>query len=205
MLPHIPESITRLEQRFPIRFGKKRLYISTVGQGKVTAVRINGKEWKLYDDSSVTLAYDKVPNESQVLIAFGGAKLGKPSAIPVQKCIASIPAETSEFWSSDITYSMAVKLIMFCEKLQQDGLRDSAELAHAKLTLECIATAQERMELLEKGEIVPLATDERQIAANGAYRDTIKRLYHGLDAWIETFATIEDDTKKRIYQIWSEK
>ncbi len=74
LVPHIPPGITRLEQRFPIRFGTKRLYLATVGTGTVTAVRINGKTWKRFDRQSVFLPYVNVPEIATIEIALGGAK-----------------------------------------------------------------------------------------------------------------------------------
>ena len=77
LLPHIPPGITRLEQHFPIRFGRKRLYLSTVGRGPVTAVTVNEKPWKSFDAKSVLLPYDQTPDEAVIQIALGGAKPGR--------------------------------------------------------------------------------------------------------------------------------
>jgi hypothetical protein len=73
ILPHLPPGITRLEQRFPVRFGAKRLHLATVGQGPITAVSVNGQPWTLFDGKSVFLPYDKVPSTAAVEIALGGA------------------------------------------------------------------------------------------------------------------------------------
>jgi len=51
LVPHIPPAITRLEQKYPIRFGTKRLYLAVTGQGPITAVRVNGEEWRTFDAS----------------------------------------------------------------------------------------------------------------------------------------------------------
>ena len=45
LVPHIPPGITRLRQDFPVRFGRKQLYLATAGAGPVTAVTINGQAW----------------------------------------------------------------------------------------------------------------------------------------------------------------
>ena len=74
ILPHVPSGITRLEQHFPIRFGKKRLYLATAGAGPVTGVTINGQPWKSFDARSVSLPYDQTPDEAVVQISLGGAK-----------------------------------------------------------------------------------------------------------------------------------
>ncbi len=74
ILPHVPSRITRLEQQFPIRFGRKRLYLATTGQGPVTGVTINGQAWKTFDARSVFLAYGQTPDEAVIEISLGGAK-----------------------------------------------------------------------------------------------------------------------------------
>jgi hypothetical protein len=74
LVPHIPPGITRLEQRFPIRFGTKRLYLATVGDGPVAAVTLNGKPWTSFDGRTVFLPYALVPESATIEIALGGAK-----------------------------------------------------------------------------------------------------------------------------------
>jgi len=75
LLPHIPPAISRLEQRFPIRFGTKRLYLATVGSGSITAVTVNGRPWTSFDQQSVFLPYGQVSDNAAIEIALGGAKL----------------------------------------------------------------------------------------------------------------------------------
>lgn len=74
LLPHIPPTVTRLEQRFPVRFGAKRLYLATVGTGLVSTVTLNGEPWTLFDGQSVSLPYSKVPETAAIEIALGGAQ-----------------------------------------------------------------------------------------------------------------------------------
>jgi len=74
LLPHIPPGITRLEQHFPVRFGRKQLYLATVGSGPVTAVTVNGQPWTQFDAASVHLPYAQTPDEAVIQIVLGGAK-----------------------------------------------------------------------------------------------------------------------------------
>jgi hypothetical protein len=90
ILPHIPPGITRLTQRFPVRFGEKQLFLATLGTGPITAVAINGQPWKQFDSLSVHLPYDQVPKSASIEIARGGASLrgfepphAKPSLPPL--------------------------------------------------------------------------------------------------------------------------
>lgn len=72
--PHIPPGITRLEQRFPIRFGTKQLYLATVGAGPITAVTLDGKPWARFDRESVFLPYERVSERAVIEIALGDAQ-----------------------------------------------------------------------------------------------------------------------------------
>lgn len=74
ILPHIPSGITQLEQHFPIRFGQKRLYLATTGQGNVTGVIVNGKPWSRFDSKSISLPYNETPDEAVIQVLLGGAK-----------------------------------------------------------------------------------------------------------------------------------
>ena len=73
LVPHIPPGITRLEQHFPIRFGRKRLYLATAGTGPITAVTINGQPHESFDAKTVSLPYEATPDRAVIQIALGGA------------------------------------------------------------------------------------------------------------------------------------
>ena len=73
VLPHVPPTITQLEQRFPIRLGRKRLYLATVGTGPITGVTVNGKAWQLFDRATVTLPHDQITDTAVVELALGDA------------------------------------------------------------------------------------------------------------------------------------
>ncbi len=80
LYPHIPPSITELHQKDPIRFGTKKLYLSTFGAGPVSTVTINGAAWASHDAGSITLPYDELPDEASVEVFFGGAASESPPA-----------------------------------------------------------------------------------------------------------------------------
>ena len=91
ILPHIPSGIARLEQHIPIRFGQKRLYLATTGQGPITGAAVNGQPWTLFDDKSVSLPYAQTPDEAVIQISLGGAKATafvprKPEDAPLRRC-----------------------------------------------------------------------------------------------------------------------
>lgn len=101
LVPHIPPDISRLEQRFPVRFGTKRLYLMTVGSGPVTGVFVNGEPVTRFDEATVTLRHDDLPEIAHVTIALGGAEAAGQTARP--RAQAALPAATDPFWDvSDI-------------------------------------------------------------------------------------------------------
>jgi hypothetical protein len=59
--PHLPSNITALAQKFPIRFGLCRLYISTTGAGPVTAVQLDGAAWPTFNGTDVILPFSALP------------------------------------------------------------------------------------------------------------------------------------------------
>jgi hypothetical protein len=73
LFPHIPPGITRLRQDFPVRFGRKQLYLATAGTGPITAVTVNGTAWTRFTAQSVELPYDAIPDEADIIIALGNA------------------------------------------------------------------------------------------------------------------------------------
>ena len=92
LVPHIPDGITRLEQRFPIRFGTKRLYLAVAGNGPIKSVRVNGKRWKSFDAESVFLPYQSTPELAAIQIIRGKAA-AKPFKVPkADYSIAPLPA-----------------------------------------------------------------------------------------------------------------
>jgi len=73
LAPRIPPGLSRLEQKFPIRFGSKHVYLAVVGQGPITGVRVNGQDWTSFDGQSVFLPYATTPDSAAVLIMRGQA------------------------------------------------------------------------------------------------------------------------------------
>jgi hypothetical protein len=102
LVPHIPPGITRLQQDFPIRFGRKQVYLATVGSGPVTAVTVNGQPWTKFDARSVELPYAATPDEAVVVLALGHAA---PVAFEPRRPGRDLPAEPpadAKTWSPDL-------------------------------------------------------------------------------------------------------
>ncbi len=92
ILPHVPPGIARLEQRFPIRLGTKRLYFASTGHGDITQVRVNDRPWDSFDKRSVSLPYGKLPDVATIEIVLGGAQAEGCPKPPARSPVAA-PSE----------------------------------------------------------------------------------------------------------------
>ena len=103
LVPHIPPGITRLEQDFPVRFGRKQLYLATVGAGPISAVTVNGTPWTRFDARTVDLPYADTPDQAVIVIALGQATptAFTPRKPPLTSLPPAPPADAST-WSPDL-------------------------------------------------------------------------------------------------------
>jgi hypothetical protein len=189
--PHIPPGIHELEQRFPIRFGRKRLYLSTVGSGPIRAVTVNGRRWRSFDRQSIFLPYDEAPNTARIRIVLGGAsdhEYDQEYAARNPKSKTQNPKSQSggshspspAFANLAPLDERVRKLRDFHERLVASGFGDSYEAVHAQLALDAAAAVHARARLLMEGKL-PLLSEGSQSAADRSYVDTVVRLCDGLD------------------------
>ncbi len=200
--PHIPPTITGLEQRDPVRFGKKKLYLSTIGTGPITGVQVNGRKWKAFDADSVSFPYDRTPETGRVEILFGGAQprrkhgtQAEATLPPVELKKGDLPPELSAL------RQRAARLRDFCERLTKAGLGESYEAAHSQLVLKCIATVYVRQQLQSERRLEPLPAAS-QVAADKSFIDTAVKLCDGLEKVLRSYAISNDSNRKKIHQLW---
>ncbi|MCX5638483.1 MAG: hypothetical protein NTX52_12440 [Planctomycetota bacterium] len=206
LLPHIPPGITKLQQKFPIRFGSKKLYLSTVGAGPVTTVKLNGIDWKFFDNTSIHLPYEQTPVIAHIQVALGGAHLAAVEPIAIAESIASLLPADDEFWEGTIPAklrALAEKLYKFHSELLHANLGETYEAAHAKLAVDYIGTIKTRQQLLSEGKLKPLP-EATQVAADQSYIDTAQKLCTGLEKVLQSYSQSEKAEKKQIYKIWFE-
>jgi len=206
LLPHIPPCITKLQQKFPIRFGSKKLYLSTVGAGPVTAVKLNGRDWKFFDNASINLPYEQTPVIAHIQIAMGGAYLAAVEPMATAESTASLPTADDEFWKGTMLAKLRAlveKLGKFHSELIHANLGETYEAAHAKLAVDYISAIKTRQQLLSEGKL-KLLPEASQVAGDESYIDTAQKLCTGLEKVLQSYAQSEKAEKKQIYKIWSE-
>jgi hypothetical protein len=189
LVPHIPPSLTQFEQLNPVRFGSKRLLLSTLGSGPVTGITVNGRKWKQFDRSSVWLPYARTPDLARVQVLLGGAR-------PIgAKEPATSPGEARQ------ADPATARLREFERRLAEAKLAESYAAAHARLAAECAETVQERRRRLDAGTIKPLPGPS-QAAADQVYADAAAKLRDGLEAVLKTYEQSTVPEQRRIYALW---
>lgn len=204
LIPHVPAGITELHQRFPIRFGTKRLYLSVVGQGRIRQVRVNGKSWQWHDEASVFLPDERTPEVARVQVLMGGARavpIPKPtvpaSAKAVLNAFTKVPAPDS---LRDLQAQVA-RFARLYRQLEQANLGTSYESAHAQLVLRQWLTIVRRLELQRAGNL-PRLPERSQSAADRSYLDSLVRLCEGLQKVLDGDARSDIAEKRRINEVW---
>lgn len=196
LVPHIPPGINELEQRDPVRFGQKKVFLSTIGNGAITGVKVNGKTWKQFDSTTVFLPYDRTPEQARVQIVLGGAKAQLRNSRREEA-----HAESAGGSQSLVTSAPTKRIREFHQRLIAAKLGDSYEAAHAKLALDFLETVRRRKQLLADGNIKPLPPAS-QIAADKSYDDTARKLCEGLEAVMSNCAKSDNPAKRKAYQLW---
>jgi len=203
LMPHIPPGIKELQQLFPIRYGKKSVYLSTVGAGLVTAVRMNGKAWSRFDKRSVFLPYDATPDEAHITIVLGEAKApattGEIAADPRDLIKADEPLDMPD-WYTDLK-DKAGKLRGFAGQMDKAGLGSTYEAAHARLFVQCVEAIRERRAMKVVGLLAPLP-EASEAAADQLYTDTATKLYSGLQKVISEYAHGCEKRHKMVFDLW---
>jgi len=73
LTPHLPASLKEVKQNRPIYWGGKEIYISCSGGEKITGVTVNGQGIDTFDNKSVYLNFDSLPQTAIVAIGADGA------------------------------------------------------------------------------------------------------------------------------------
>ncbi len=183
LIPHIPAGVTELQQLDPIRFGEKRLYLSTIGSGPVTGVHVNDEAWTAFDAESITLPYTETHDEAHATVLLGGAEYRE---LPTR---ARGPEPETE--GEGVLPAMALlerrvaQVQALLDALTAEGLADSYEAGHARLALATVDVAYRRRRLLAEGDIELLEAPARQVAVNRLYIETAAKLCDGLNPVLE--------------------
>jgi hypothetical protein len=203
LIPHIPAAIIELEQRDPVRFGSKRVLLSTVGAGPISSVRVNGLPWRHFTPTTVFLPYGATPAVAKIEIGLGSAGSGIGAAKLDASSRGSPPAK-AERAPTDLLElrKRAARLKNFEVRLVREGMGSTCEAAHARLAVKCVETAALRRRMIERAQLKPL-DGQREKAADLAYVRTARNLCDGIEVRLMDAAKAGDPQHDRIREIWA--
>ncbi len=210
IVPHVPPGMTELEQHFPIRFGTKRIYIATRGQGGVKSVFINGKAWKQHDQASVALPYDSLPERAELVIALSNSPvLSQDDLERMLSPRVQSAAKDEEFSRTPSQTDSDLALLVvrydrmekFLKRLEQANLGDGYPAAHVRLARAAIRVTLERHSRGQSASVTVLSEPAR-VAANRLYVQTATRLADGLDAVLHAYEKSSDPRELRIFDLF---
>jgi hypothetical protein len=201
LVPHIPSTISELHQKDPIRFGKKKLFLSTIGTGSITAVSINGKLWTQFTSDSVMLPFDRMPEIAHIQIVMGNHNIDGISSEPTLSSICEI-LSYDRAAIPELLIGPESRVRKFVDICASQNMNEGYESAHAILFLESVAVIIKRTELKAKGHLM-LLPEPSQTVADRSYIDTALRLYEGFEKIMNVYKETSDLRQKRIYEIWA--
>lgn len=202
LYPHLPAGVTRLAQRFPVMFGRKRLFISAAGAGPIRQVLMDGKPIYSFDGKSAFLTLDGRPGVVTVQIVLGNAK---SFAFPS-------PTYLLPEYLSDSSPELA-KIEEFLMKLESADLEGGYAAQHALLILRMAGAARDRHELAEgpsltpaKGPLesppaLPGIPPANLAAVDKLYAGVVDKLIGGLSDYLKAASSRTDRVSVRICAI----
>ena len=202
LLPRVPPGITRLEQLDPVRFGTKQVFLST--RGSVGSPVSKSTAGDGSDSTVAQFSFRMTRRRSgQGRTAAGGRQsrrreiIGESSArgLPVILPKEEVPVEFAGL------SKQAGVLRAFQVHLNQAGLGNTYEAAHARLAEQAIETALLRRSLQQASLIKPLPASS-QSAADKSYLDTANKLYDGLEAVLNSHAASTVSERQQIHGLW---
>ena len=204
LIPHIPTGITQLQQNFPVYFGNNRIYITVNGNGPITSVTVNGKEYKDFDDQSVKLNLS--PEVGVTLVNIGMNNQPAINRSQPNNDILKIP-DNEDFYNIEMLLDTPSEIVVdkqflkkianYYELLAKKNLTFTYEFKHAQLILESIQSVNDR-KILKQQDKLPKIAKESQQAADQLYIQTIDNLCKGLQKYFE------QNRQSKAAQIWFE-
>ena len=200
--PRVPGSITRYNQKQPILFGGKKLYLACLNGGpKVKSAKINGKTLKTNSADEIVLLYSDLPGVAKIEIVTEGGwpkELSStvypatPALLPGEKMKAQTPAELPD----SLRIPFAVLSAMNSLLANEPGSDfDKSFISEA---IKSFGDYRVRMAMDPGPGYYRPITTERKAGINRFYAQTALMMYKGLVKRMANYAEKGDIQQKRI-------
>ncbi|MDB4582019.1 hypothetical protein N9164_02585 [Draconibacterium sp.] len=155
--PHLPSDISSYTQKWPVMFGKTKVYLTVTGSGAVKSAIASGREYQAIN-GWINLNMDGKRGNLLVEIICGDAVprgAWEPETQP-----ALVLPEDPAFWqipekaNSDKRHVDMKKVYSFYQELIKAEAENCYEAAQARSSLEILLARQERIQLLDENKLI---------------------------------------------------
>ena len=206
--PRIPGSITQYNQKEPIRFGEKQIYLSCHNGGPyIKDVKVNGKDLSNGSASEVVLLYDELPVSAKVeIITEGGWPEEASVAIyPVKPSLVSKKAINTETTTElPDTLKRPLTILTSMSKVLATVQGADPERAYLSIAIRSFEDFQARVALDPGPGYYRSITPERKEGINQFYARTALTMYRGFAKKMAVYAENGDKREKQIDALFAE-
>ncbi|MDI6829567.1 MAG: hypothetical protein QME62_13905, partial [Armatimonadota bacterium] len=205
LYPHIPPFVSEYIQKEPIRFGKKRIFLSVRNNGpKIETVKVNGKILAQSERNCVILPFNSLPKNAKVeIIMIGGRHTDaiKLSSRSSEETI--VEAKSAEKCNPSESFTKPLLEVLGTMKdIHRRESNAEYENAFIKETIRALEAYDEWAAKDAAGEYKQFSPEKRA-AILKVYEDAAMNMYKGFDSLMKGYASSDNPQKKELYMAYS--
>jgi hypothetical protein len=201
--PRVPGSIVRYDQKEPVRFGKKKIYLTCRNGGPfVRSVKVNGKPLAVTASDEIALVYEDLPDEARVEIATKGGWPEGPAAV-----IRRVPVTTAKEgepgpagWPEPLARPYADLVAMRGDLA--DMSEAGPEAAFVDAAIASFEACRARVTMDPGPGYFRAITPERRKSIERFYEQAALGMYKGFANRMGRYAAGADVRERRIASLW---
>jgi hypothetical protein len=206
--PRVPGSITQYNQKEPIRFGEKKIYLACTNDGpNVKEVKVNGKVVTVASPEQVTLVYDELPATATIEITTGGGWNDEASVAvyPVKPSLVQ-KKEANTLPAAELPESLKkpFALLTAMHKKLTNVSGSENELAFLNVAINACEECRARLSLDPGPGYYRPITPERKEGINQFYEKAALTMYNGFVKRMAGYAENGDKQQKRIADLFKD-
>ena len=208
--PRIPGSITAYEQKQPVRFGEKKLFLSCRNGGPVvTSVEINGKTTPLTSPEEVVLKFAELPPNANVMITTEGGWTEDPdttdheypafpAVLPTKNEVMQVPGELSDSLRKPFAVLEEMKITL------ESDQNAEYERAFVDAAIKAFQDCRVRQTMDPGSGYYRVITEERKQGIIRMYERTALAMYAGFANRMKKYAAEGDVRQNWIASLFSD-
>jgi hypothetical protein len=200
--PRVPGSIKLYQQKEPVRFGEKKLFLSCNNGGpNISLVKINDKEIKVNSSEELALIYNDLPEEAHIEITTtGGWNNEKTSSV-----YPEFPALNAAYTLKTVipdTLQKPYAILLSVKKELENIPGSEYDLAFLNEAIQSIEDCRLRTELDPgPGYYRPITPDRKQ-GINKFYEQAAMTMYKGFEKRMERHAVEGNQHQKHMTDLF---